>query len=348
LRLTALYDARCVRSKSATHHSNQRVPVLAHSRLIVIRNHFRSVHLTACDYQNRGIDWFTPIETLWWIALVSWGLFVPSLALTKSQPLCSLFGDLPLTPLSHSSLRPVSAVLRALSPHVLRDTMLREAPDRFRPESRDALEDFTIRGAFPRQAIHDSACPLKTPIVNCHPPRDFAHRTSDCRLRFTLRLTPVAFAPPRGFLFEGRDACLARMLSRGFSSVGLGPRPPAPPIDVGEPALLDRRRSSTSATEIRRTGTLSSAIILARDRSRDFLRNYASFHVCVASASEETSRPQRAKTIRFTTDPFRDATANHQRSWPLGPFTCAKETGTESGRQSRAEGAPFKVSSPPR
>jgi len=111
--------------------------------------------------------------------------------------------------------------------------MLREAPDRFRPESRDALEDFTIRGAFPRQAIHDSACPLKTPIVNCHPPRDFAHRTSDCRLRFTLRLTPVAFAPPRGFLFEGRDACLARMLSRGFSSVGLGPRPPAPLLTLG-------------------------------------------------------------------------------------------------------------------
>jgi hypothetical protein len=99
------------------------------------------------------------------------------------------------------STSPRASFVIALFRVLVRSTMLRKEPDRFHSEGRDAFEDFAVRGAFHRQAIRDSACPLRTPIVNRRQRRDFAHLASDCRLRFALRLTPVAFAPPRSFLW---------------------------------------------------------------------------------------------------------------------------------------------------
>lgn len=192
--------------------------------------------------------------------------------------------------------------------------MLRNEPDRFYPERRDAPRAFTIRDAFPRQAIHDSACPLRTPTMNRRPPRDFAHRASDFRLRFTLRLTLVTFAPPRGFLWkkQGRvfRACtFARIFIRQARSPFTDFSFPLSGLTSRNQLLWTVAARRLLQTRTRRTGTLSSAITLARDRGRNFSRNYASFHVCVAFASGETRRPQRADSVLPTAFLFREATA---------------------------------------
>lgn len=69
----------------------------------------------------------------------------------------------------------------------------------------------------------------------------------------------------------------ARMLSRGLSSVGLGPRSPAPPSDVGELGFFGPSPLIDFCNQIRRTGTLPSAITLARDRDTLFSRKVSLF-----------------------------------------------------------------------
>jgi len=146
--------SRCVQSMSATQHSNQRVPVLACSRFIVIRTHIRSVHSKGWAHRNRGIGRFTTSKTLQRIARGSWGVFHPNHE--EASLLCSLFGDQPLTPLSRPLLRLV---------HVI----------------------------FPRSnAVHDTARParpflLREPrrALSFHDPRCLPS-TRDPRLRMTI------------------------------------------------------------------------------------------------------------------------------------------------------------------
>jgi len=100
----------------------------------------------SCAHQDRGIKRFTTLESLRWIA---WVRGECSSRYTMPNSEISFFGDRPLTPLSLPLLAP-RAVFAALR-------FGEGSQDRFRSESRDALEGFAIRDAFPRQITHDSA-----------------------------------------------------------------------------------------------------------------------------------------------------------------------------------------------
>ena len=63
--------------------------------------------------------------------------------------------------------------------------------------------------------------------------------------------------------------------------------------------------------------------------------------------------PENEPTAASQNDPVESRplpgnTHDRQRGWPLESLTCARDPGTDPGRQSRAEGLPHCVSSPPR
>jgi hypothetical protein len=149
---------------------------------------------------------------------------------TKETTAQRIARDQPLTPLSPPLLAP------RMFPLFLRCVTRQGPPDRFHSEHREALEDFAIRGAFPRQATHDSACPLQVTD------RESSSASRWCRSRFRLSASfhPAAFPRSvlrtlRGFLAKETGTCgstcdLAKIVIRG-----LGPRSRVPPNDVEEP-----------------------------------------------------------------------------------------------------------------
>lgn len=191
--------SRCVQSMSATHHSYS---TSTRTRPLPAHRHPESL-------PERAPDGLRPSGPRNRVVHAARNALVdrPELRREFSSQLVTKisFCDFVWRPTSDTPValptRPRAGFFEPKTRVLVRCTMLQVAPDRFYPESRDALRAFAIRGAFPRQAIHDSACPLRTPIMNRRRPRDFAHLASDRRLRFTLRLTPVAFAPPRSFLW---------------------------------------------------------------------------------------------------------------------------------------------------
>jgi len=108
------------------------------------------VYLTDCVRQHRGIERFHDARIASWIA----GL----VGEYSSHTARSLMGFRPrrptLTPLSLPSLRAHSAISR-------RAARGEGGQDRFHIARRDACDAWTIRDAFPRQVIPDSACPLQ-------------------------------------------------------------------------------------------------------------------------------------------------------------------------------------------
>jgi len=153
--------------------------------------------------------------------------------------------------------------------------------------------------------------------VKLHRTHDFAHRASGFRLLFTSGLPRNACGVSRLPLVSCRDVEFHVCPREDCHPLARSPFARSPFL------TLENRFFGTVAAyrllqfQIRRTGTLSSAIILARLRNCDPSRDHPPCCVCAMDIPEEMRHPQRAETILSKTHPFRDEslTASEAGHW---------------------------------